>query len=276
MSRKGTTDLPPIALTMGDPAGVGGEITLLAKTRAGAALSRFFVVDDPTRLRRLAARLGLSLEIVEIDDPAEAKALAPEILPVIAEPLPEPPVAGCPNTANAGAVIHAIDRAVGFAADGRAAGVVTNPIQKSALYAAGFSHPGHTEYLAEISGGGVPVMMLACAGLRTVPVTVHLGLRDAIDRLSGDDIVTKSKITAAALERDFGIGRPRLAVAGLNPHAGEDGAMGSEDRDIVEPAVQRLRAEGVEAVGPLPPIRCSVRARERPMTPPFACTTIRP
>jgi 4-hydroxythreonine-4-phosphate dehydrogenase len=143
---------------------------------------------------------------------------------------------------------------VALARAGRAGGIVTNPIQKSALYAAGFAHPGHTEYLAEIAGTGTPpVMLLACPELRVVPVTIHEPLRQALARLTPELIIETARLTAAGLRQDFGIAAPRLAIAGLNPHAGEDGALGTEDRDIVAPAVAALRAEGIDARGPIPP-----------------------
>jgi 4-hydroxythreonine-4-phosphate dehydrogenase len=151
-------------------------------------------------------------------------------------------------------VIAAITEAVALARAGRAAGVVTNPIQKATLTAAGFRHPGHTEYLGEIAGTGVPpVMMLACPGLRVVPVTVHEALARAIARLTPSLIADTARITARALRDEFAIAAPRLAVAGLNPHAGEAGTMGREEIDIVAPAVALLRAEGIDARGPLPP-----------------------
>lgn len=245
---------PPLALTMGEPAGIGGEIALAAWLRRGeAALPPFFLIDDPRRLEALAGRLGLSLPLETIARPAEAAAAFGRALPVLplgtrvtAEP-------GRPSGATGAAVVESIRRAVELVMAGEAGAVVTNPIQKSALYAAGFRHPGHTEFLAELAGGGaVPVMMLACPALRVVPVTVHLSLRRAIDGLTTEAIVETGRITAAALARDFAVPMPRLAVAGLNPHAGEGGAMGSEDLEIVGPAVEALRAEGIEAAGPLP------------------------
>jgi 4-hydroxythreonine-4-phosphate dehydrogenase len=148
--------------------------------------------------------------------------------------------------------LEAIDRAVADARDGRAAGVVTNPINKDALYRAGFNHPGHTEYLAELAGlKGPAVMMLACPELRVVPVTIHHALRDAIGLVTADAIVHAGSVVDAALKRDFGIPAPRLAIAGLNPHAGEAGGLGREDLDIVAPAVARLRRAGIDARGPL-------------------------
>tara|TARA_R110002050_G_scaffold1346_17_gene9911 strand:- start:2095 stop:2826 length:732 start_codon:yes stop_codon:yes gene_type:complete len=150
-------------------------------------------------------------------------------------------------------VINSIETAVNLTRQGITSAVVTNPIQKSALYQAGFSHPGHTEFLAELAGPGtVPVMMLANSKLRVVPMTIHIALSQVPHDLTPDLIVTLSKITAAALTRDFGLPHPRLAIAGLNPHAGEDGAMGTEEQTIIAPAIARLRAEGYDVAGPLP------------------------
>ena len=264
MATTAATALRPLALTMGEPAGVGGELTLRAWISARDRTGPFFTIDDPDRLRALAGHLGIDIPIEEISDPAEAAALFERALPVLAERLPAPVTPGTPDPANAGAVVHAIERAVRLSLDGAAAGLVTNPIQKSVLYAAGFKHPGHTEYIAELCGGDEPVMMLACDALRAVPVTVHISLRDAVAGLTTQAIVAKGRITAAALTRDFGIDNPRLAVAGLNPHGGEDGALGTEDRDIVAPAVALLRAEGIDATGPAPPDTLfSPRARQR-------------
>jgi 4-hydroxythreonine-4-phosphate dehydrogenase len=248
---------------MGEPAGVGGELTLRAWAQARERTGSFFALDDPERLRTLAEKIGLDVPIEEISTPAQAPDVCPRALPVLAERLDVPAVPGTPVPQNAGPVVRSIERAVRLCLDGQAAGMVTNPIQKSTLYAAGFKHPGHTEYVAELSGGAEPVMMLACDALRAVPVTVHVSLRDAIEALTSEIIVAKGRITAAALKRDFGFARPRLAVAGLNPHGGEDGALGSEDRDIVAPAVAALRAEGIDAQGPASPDTLfSPRARQ--------------
>ena len=239
-------DLAPLALTMGEPAGIGGEIAAAAWAALRATGPAFFLIDDATRLSGVPLR--------RIEAPEEAAAVFPEALPVLHRPLPRPAVPGRLDTANAPAVIAAIDEAVALAKAGRAAGVVTNPIQKSVLYAAGFAHPGHTEYLAEIAGTGrPPVMLLACPELRVVPVTIHEPLRQAIARLTPALIAEVARLTAAGLRQDFGIAAPRLAIAGLNPHAGEDGTIGTEDRDIVAPAVAMLRAEGIDARGPIPP-----------------------
>ncbi|PWC33257.1 4-hydroxythreonine-4-phosphate dehydrogenase PdxA [Azospirillum sp. TSO35-2] len=247
-------DALPLAVTMGEPAGIGGNITLKAwAARREAGLPPFVVLDDPARLAALAARLGLAVPVQAVGSAAEAVALFDRALPVLPVALAVPVVAGAPNPANGAAVIASIDRAVALVRAGEAAAVVTNPIQKSALYAAGFRHPGHTEYLAHLAGlTDEPIMMLAAADLRVVPVTIHVALRDAVNQLTSAAIIHAGQVTAAALARDFGIARPRLAVAALNPHAGEGGAMGREEIDIIAPAVAALRAEGIEVIGPRP------------------------
>jgi 4-hydroxythreonine-4-phosphate dehydrogenase len=243
----------PLVLTLGEPAGIGGEITLKAwLARHAEHLPPFFVLDAPERLINLAAALRLDIPVRAIAAPEDAAAIFATALPVLPIALPRPVVPGKPDPGNAAAVIGAIASAVQFVQQGRAAAIVTNPIQKETLYAAGFRHPGHTEYLAELAGGLTPVMMLAGPELRVVPVTVHQPLRDAVAQLRTSDIITAGKITAAALQRDFGIAKPRLAVAGLNPHAGENGTIGHEDIDIVLPAVTALRALGIAVSGPLP------------------------
>jgi 4-hydroxythreonine-4-phosphate dehydrogenase len=238
---------------MGEPAGIGGEITLAAWARLRAAGLPFFVIDDAERLQGLAGRLGLAVPVRRIGAPAEAAAVFSRALPVLHRPLASPVEPGVPSVANAAGVLASIRTAVEFAATGAAAAVVTNPIQKSVLHKAGFAHPGHTEFLGEIAGTGrAPVMMLASPELRVVPVTVHVSLKQAIAMLTTDLIVETALTTAEALRRDFAIAAPRLAIAGLNPHAGEDGAMGDEDRRIVAPAVARLAALGLDVSGPMP------------------------
>jgi 4-hydroxythreonine-4-phosphate dehydrogenase len=186
-------------------------------------------------------------------------------LPVLPIDLPCAVTPGHPQTANASAVLGAIAKAVELCVSGSAAAMVTNPINKGVLYTAGFKHPGHTEYLAALAGKGAKaVMLLACEGLRVVPVTIHLSLRDALAKLDAALIVETATITAAALRRDFGIAEPRLIVAGVNPHAGEQGALGREDQEIVAPAVAALRQAGIDARGPEPPdtmFHAAARAR---------------
>ncbi len=242
-----------LALTMGEPAGIGAEIALKAWAARQAAVPAFALLDDPERMAALSERLGLGVPVRSVAGPEDAAGVFPEALPVVAVPLAAPVTPGHPSPANAPAVIAAIDLAVELALSGRVTGVVTNPIQKESLYGVGFDYPGHTEYLADLAGDdATPVMMLACPGLRVVPVTIHLGLREALDALDRDAIVTCGAITAQALCVDFGIARPRLAVAALNPHAGEGGAMGREEIDIIDPAVATLRGRGIDVIGPAP------------------------
>ncbi|WP_207462491.1 4-hydroxythreonine-4-phosphate dehydrogenase PdxA [Azospirillum sp. SYSU D00513] len=244
----------PLAVTMGEPAGIGGEILLKAwVSRREAGLPVFLAIDDPGRLQDLAARIGLDVPVRAIGSAGEAAALFGRALPVLPLALAAPVEPGRPDPANGSAVIESIDRAVALVRTGEASAVVTNPIQKSALYAAGFRHPGHTEYLAHLAGlSEEPVMMLAAADLRVVPVTIHIALREVADRLTVGAIVHAGRVTAAGMRRDFGIAQPRLAVAALNPHAGENGSMGREEIEIIGPAVAALRAEGIDAAGPSP------------------------
>ncbi|MCB9957782.1 MAG: 4-hydroxythreonine-4-phosphate dehydrogenase PdxA [Rhodospirillaceae bacterium] len=247
---------PPLALTMGEPAGIGGELSLAAWLRRAELPPgvSFAVLDDPARLRRLATRLGWSVPIVEIPRPEHAPARFSAGLPVLPLGMAVEAEPGQPSPATAAAVLESIDRAVALARAGICAAVVTNPIQKKALYEAGFRHPGHTEYLAELAGGdATPVMMLAVEGLRVVPATVHIPLSRVPAALTVERLVTVGRIVLASLVHDFGCPMPRLAVAGLNPHAGEAGSIGREDLDVIAPAVAALRAERHSQVsGPYP------------------------
>lgn len=239
---------------MGEPAGIGGEITLQAwLQRDNAHLQPFFALDDPDRLRRVATTGNWPVRIETIGAPAEAVALFRDALPVLPVPLAARPAAGQPHPANAPAVLRSIELGTALCRTGEAAALVTNPIHKAALYSTGFRYPGHTEYLAALCGDVVPVMMLASNRLRVVPVTIHVPLREAIAALTTELIVQTARITAADLRDKFGIAKPRLAVAGLNPHAGESGSMGQEDEAVVAPAVAQLSQEGIDARGPLPP-----------------------
>lgn len=244
----------PLALTMGEPAGIGPELALKSWRAHRQDLPAFFILADPGHLAALARRLAWPVPILTISHPDETRAVFSRGLPVLPEPLPAEVKPGTVDPRNAAAVIAAIRRAVELVRAGQASAVVTNPISKAVLYEAGFNHPGHTEYLAELAGGNpTPVMMLVGGGLRVVPITIHLALREALSALNGDLIVELGRITAQALRHDFGIGKPRLAVAGLNPHAGEAGAMGREEITMIEPAIRALRAHGIDAQGPLPP-----------------------
>jgi 4-hydroxythreonine-4-phosphate dehydrogenase len=246
--------MKPLALTMGDPAGIGGEILLKAWLALRESGHVFVALDDPVRLERLARDLGLAVAVRLVADVATASEIFGSALPVLPVPLAVPAVPGQPDAANAPAVVGSIERATKLALAGSAGAVVTNPINKAALYQAGFAYPGHTEFLAELTGAtGQQIMMLASPMLRVVPVTVHASLRDSIAMLTTAMIVAASRTTALALRRDFGICSPRLAIAGLNPHAGEQGALGLEETTLVQPAIDELRAEGIDVSGPWPP-----------------------
>ena len=238
----------PLALTMGDPAGIGPEITAGAWRAMRAGSTVFAVIGDAA----LIARSGVNVR--EIGSIGEAPGVFADAVPVLPVTLAAPVVAGQPDSRNADAITTAIARAVELARHGHAAGVVTNPISKIVLKKAGFAYPGHTEYLAALCNvPGREVMMLACPELRVVPVTIHVSLRRALDDLSTEGIIAATRTTHAALIRDFGIARPRIAMAGLNPHAGEGGTMGTEEQTIIIPAIEALRAHGMDVSGPWPP-----------------------
>jgi len=245
----------PLALTMGEPAGVGGEIALKAYAARGQTdLPPFFIIDDPKRLTALAGDLHLDFEVQVFSSPAEAAAAFATKLPVLDVGLTGTYVPGKPAPTSAKAVLGSIDRAVKLALAGEVAGIVTNPIQKSSLYESGFRFQGHTDYIAHLCPGApTPVMMLASDALRVVPVTQHISLAKVPKALTADSIVETGRITAAALTSDFGIDAPRLAIAGLNPHAGESGKLGTEEQHIITPAIATLQAEGINAFGPLSP-----------------------
>ncbi len=247
----------PLALTLGEPAGIGADLTLAVwRRRVELDVPAFYLVGDVDYLSDRARVLGLDLPLVAVT-PEQANAAFERALPVVPLGLPVTAAPGKPDASSAPAAIASIRRAVADVMAGHAAAVVTNPIAKNVLYRSGFAEPGHTEFLAtlvaEATGKMVrPVMMLWSPELAVVPVTIHLPLREAVSHLTGELVWETGRIVARDLTARFGIARPRLAVAGLNPHAGEDGAMGEEDRTIVAPAVARLRAEGIDAIGPLP------------------------
>ncbi|MFN3657940.1 MAG: 4-hydroxythreonine-4-phosphate dehydrogenase PdxA [Pseudolabrys sp.] len=247
----------PLALTLGEPAGIGPDLTLaIWRRRAALELPPFYVAGDPDFLRRRADLLSLDVPIAPVA-PAEATAAFARALPVSAlkETVTAPPAIS--DASSAPAAIASIRAAVADVLAGRAAAVVTNPIAKSVLYRAGFTDPGHTEYLARLAAEAtgkpvMPVMMLWAPELAVVPVTIHIPLKDVFKELTAELIVKTGRIVARDLAARFRIARPRLAVAGLNPHAGEEGTIGEEDRTIVAPAVAQLQAEGIDARGPLP------------------------
>jgi 4-hydroxythreonine-4-phosphate dehydrogenase len=245
---------PPLALTMGEPAGIGGEISLKAWAALQKSGPTFVALDDPARLDAIAASLKLRIPIRPVQTMAEGVRIFADALPVIPMHLGRPVRPGILDSAHATTVIGSITRAVELTQAGEAAGVVTNPIQKSNLTAAGFKFPGHTEYLEHLAGAGFHAqMMLAGRGLRVIPITIHEPLRVAISRLTTEMIVDAGRRAAASLKSDLGIRMPRLAIAGLNPHAGESGTLGHEDDAIIAPAVAALEAEGIRAFGPLSP-----------------------
>ena len=252
-----TTQIPPLALTMGDPAGIGPDITLaLWSARRSLSLPPFLFIGDAAVLRERAALLGLNVAVASAT-PETAADLFLDALPVLASDCAAAVVPGAPEARNAAAITGAIETAVTLTMTGRTSAVVTNPIAKAVLYDAGFNFPGHTEFLADLAakatgGALLPVMLLAGPKLRAVPVTIHIPLKDVPAALTEDLIVETAVITERDLRQRFGITQPRLAIAGLNPHAGEGGALGLEDDAIVRPAVERLKAAGIAAVGPLP------------------------
>jgi 4-hydroxythreonine-4-phosphate dehydrogenase len=239
---------------MGEPGGIGAELALKAwLARDEHGVPPFVLLDEPARLEALARPLGLPCPIVEVGSCAEALAQFASALPVLAIGVAVDAEPGQAKAENAAAVIGAIERAVSLVRSNEADAVVTNPIQKQSLYEAGFEFPGHTEFLAALAGTGTePVMMLACEALKVVPVTIHLPLAKAAVSLTRGAIEHCGRVTAAALRRDFAITTPRLAVAGLNPHAGEAGSLGREEIEIIAPAVEELKREGIDIFGPLP------------------------
>jgi 4-hydroxythreonine-4-phosphate dehydrogenase len=246
----------PLALTSGEPAGIGPDIAIKAWLRRDELkLPAFYLLGDRDFLRQRARTLGLEVKFAEVQAEDASDAFA-DALPVVATGHAATAQPGRPDDTSADAAIASIRQAVSDVVAGRASAVVTNPIAKSVLYRAGFRHPGHTEFLAELAAAGgrtpQPVMMLWSPALAVVPVTIHLPLRDAITQLSRDLIVTTARIVDAALKTHFGLAHPRLAVSGLNPHAGEDGSLGTEDQAIIAPAIDILRGDGIAIRGPLP------------------------
>lgn len=248
----------PLAVTMGDPAGIGGELTIDSWHAARAQhIPVFAALDDPDRIRVLADRIGRPLPIQVISDLAEAEGVFGDALPVLPILQAASVVPGQPSETAAPAILRSIRAAVELALAGNAAAVVTNPIAKNVLYRAGFSFPGHTEFLAALAGEftdqapPMPVMMIAGPSLRVVPLTIHIPLMDVSNALTLTSVVEQARIVERALRIDFGIPHPRLALAGLNPHAGEGGTLGMEEQSVLGPSVEALRADGIAISGPL-------------------------
>jgi len=246
----------PLALTIGEPSGIGPDITIAAwLKRSIENLPPFYLIGDAELIRRRAALLGAQIEIAEAS-PQTAAGIFAHALPVAPTSHTATGTPGKPDDTSAWAAIASIEQAVADVKAGVASAVVTNPIAKSVLYSAGFQHPGHTEFLAELAArnGNAPrpVMMIWSETLAVVPVTIHLPLREAIMGLTTDLILETARIVVADMKHRLDLQSPRLAVAGLNPHAGEGGSLGKEDDAIVAPAVAQLQREGIDARGPLP------------------------
>jgi 4-hydroxythreonine-4-phosphate dehydrogenase len=246
----------PLALTLGEPAGIGPDITIKAWLRRDELkLPAFYLLGDRDFIGRRAHALGVDIKLADVDAEGAAAAFA-RALPVVSTGHAATAQPGRPDDRSADAALASIRQAVSDVAAGRAGAVVTNPIAKGVLYRAGFRHPGHTEYLAELaaSNGHVPqpVMMLWSPVLAVVPVTIHVSLREAVAQLTTELIVSTARIVATHLKSYFGLPHPRLAISGLNPHAGEDGTLGTEETTVVAPAIEVLRGDGIDVRGPLP------------------------
>jgi 4-hydroxythreonine-4-phosphate dehydrogenase len=256
MSTVPAKSLPPIAVTMGDPAGIGPDIALACwQNRNKDSLPPFVIVGDPKVLGTRAQALGLELPIAAVESPIEGFAVFREALGVIPAGSAGDISPGKPTAKGGAAAVASIESAVALVQRGEARAVVTNPINKAQLYDVGFAYPGHTEFLAALAQASTgkavePVMMLVCDELKVVPATLHVALKDVGSKLSRDLIGGTIRITDEGLRSYFGIPSPRIAVAGLNPHAGEAGTMGREELDIIAPAIEQARAAGIRASGP--------------------------
>jgi 4-hydroxythreonine-4-phosphate dehydrogenase len=249
--------LKPIALTSGEPAGVAPEITAkawLALREADG--SAFFLIGDDDYFNSRATAAGLSIATIKISKPDEALRNFTSALPILHRPLAAHPRPGIIDPGTAKSVIAAIGEGVSLTMAGEVDALVTNPIQKEALYSAGFRHQGHTDYLASLAAKygykSQEVMMLVAADLRAVPLTVHIPFKDVPEALNADMIVAQARVVAHDLRKYFGIANPRIALTGLNPHAGENGTMGREEQTLIIPAINQLRASGLNVIGPLP------------------------
>jgi len=247
----------PLALTLGEPGGIGPDLTIqLWARRVELRLPTFYLIADPDFIRRRAQLLGTEIALSAVT-PVQASKTFTRALPVVPLDIAVTAAPGRPDASSAPAAIASIRRAVADVLAGNAAAIVTNPVAKNVLYRSGFAEPGHTEFLAKLTQEATgkatrPVMMLWSPELAVVPVTIHLPFKEVVSQLTSDLIAETGRIVARDLTARFGILRPRIAVTGLNPHAGEEGALGEEDGAIVAPAVRRLKMEGIDAVGPLP------------------------
>ena len=247
--------MKPLALTMGDPAGIGIELALAAWRQGAEIPVPFFLLADPDQVERIDSALGL-LTPMATTTPGEAASVFGYALPIVPLVARAQVTPGRPDPAAAPAILESIERAVALTLGGEACAVVTNPIAKKTLYDAGFAYPGHTEFLGELARrvdpSAFPVMMIWSDLLAVAPVTIHIPLSAVAGALTRAAIETTARVLDRDLRARFGFARPRIAVAGLNPHAGEGGAIGREEIDIIIPAIDTLRAEGLDIVGPLP------------------------
>ncbi len=244
---------PLLALTMGEPGGIAGEITIAAwKKFSSSGELTFFVIGDADYFSQVSGEV----KIARITSPDQAAKAFTTSLPVMHMPLVSPVKTGVADSTNARSVIASIEKAVAFALSGEIDGMVTNPIQKESLYDAGFAHQGHTDFLADLAGKAgyknTSVMMLSSMGLRTVPISVHIAIKDVPEALSKELIEDQTRISAGGLSQWFGLSKPRIGITGLNPHAGEGGSMGTEEIEYISPAIQTLKDEGYDVTGPLP------------------------
>lgn len=239
--------LPLIAVTSGEPAGIGPELCLrLVEARFGA---RLVVIADRQLLQQRAQHLGLILQVVDFDASREPR---PSVLEVIHVPLAAASIPGKPDKANAQYVLALIDRAIDGCMRGEFAAMVTAPLHKAAINAAGVAFSGHTEYLASATGTAQVVMMLVGGGLRVALATTHLALAQVPGSITRSGLTSTLRVLHAELSVKFGIQAPRILVAGLNPHAGEGGYLGREEIEVIEPVLDALRSEGMLLTGPLP------------------------
>jgi len=242
----------PLALSMGEPAGVGPEIIALAWDQLKAEGAPFVVIGDAAVMRAQGRPVA---PVLSVSDAATAFATA---IPVLDQPLPAPVTPGAPDIANAGTVADWIEQAVSLVLGGEASGLVTAPIAKAPMYASGFRFPGHTEFIAELTadvpmaGTRGPVMMLTARDLRACLVTIHSPLAEVAELVTTERVCRTARVVNEAMKCDFGIARPRLALAGLNPHAGEGGSIGLEEIEVLLPAVRTLRGEGIDITDPRP------------------------
>lgn len=243
-------DPRPFIVTPGEPAGIGAEIAIKSWC---AGYRDICMIEAPDRMAEIAAALGTPIAIKTIMHPDQFNA-DQDALHIVPIDWPVPPIAGSPDSRNSQVVIDAITIAARFCQSGAASGMVTNPIQKSSLYDAGFGYPGHTEFLASLGkvDAGGPMMMLACDDLKVVPLTIHIPISTVAGSLSEDIIIAAGHLLDASLKRYFAVSAPRIAVTGLNPHAGENSSIGNEDHDIIQPAISTLQQTGIDATGPHP------------------------